>query len=215
MAPASIEPANVAGTALDRYFHICAFFDSRDEEYSALSSYYREGLESNEKALHIVEADLCGEHRNRLGAMGIDVARCEHEGRLQVMTPAETYLIDGCFDPDKMLVNVDEIISTAKAQGYRRTRIMGKMSWALEGAPGSERLIEYEARVNEVLSRTCQPAICVYDATRLTGGMMLDILRCHPLTLVNGVVHENPYFTPPEQFLSELEHRKRRATAAE
>jgi hypothetical protein len=212
MTQLALEPASVAGTPLIRYFHICAFFDSRDQEYAVLGSYYREGLESHEKALHIVAPEVRSEHRERLGAMGIDVARCECEGRLQVVTPAETYLVDGEFDPDKMLVNVDNILSEAKAQGYRRTRIMGNMSWALQGAPGSERLIEYEARVNEVLSRTRQPAICVYDATQLTGAMMLDILRSHPLTLVNGVVHENPFFTPPEQFLSELQRRQGRAT---
>jgi len=211
MTQAALEPANVAGQPLDRYFHICAFFDSRDQEYAVLGSYYREGLASNEKALHIVAPEVRSEHRERLGAMGIDVACCEGKGQLQVVTPAETYLVDGKFDPDKMLVNVEKILEEARAQGYRRTRIMGNMSWALQGAPGSERLIEYETRVNEVLSRMGQPAICVYDATRLTGGMMLDILRSHPLTLVNGVVHENPFFTPAEQFLSELRQRQLRA----
>jgi hypothetical protein len=49
-----------------------------------------------------------------------------------------------------------------------------------------------------------------YDAARLTGTMMLDILRIHPLTLVKGVVHENSFFTPPDVFLRELGARGRR-----
>jgi hypothetical protein len=86
---------------------------------------------------------------------------------------------------------------------------MGNMNWALDDGARSERLIEYEARVNEVLTRTRQPAICVYDTSLLSGAMMLDILRTHPLTLVNGAVQSNPFFTPPEVFLEELQKRRR------
>jgi hypothetical protein len=146
--------------------------------------------------------------------MGIDVAGCEASGQLEVVTPAETYLAGGTFDPDKMLVAVEGVIASAIEHGFPRTRSMGNMDWALDGAPGSERLIEYESRVNEVLSRTLQLAICVYDTARLSGAMMLDILRSHPCTLVNGVIHENPFFTPPEVFLRELQSRRRGPASA-
>jgi hypothetical protein len=205
----------VAGTTLERYFHICAFFDSREQEYACLAGYYREGLTAGDKNLHIVDAFRREDHRARLGALGIDVQACEACGQLEVLTPADTYLTDGRFDPDKMLRTVEAVIAAAQSSGHPRTRLMGTMAWALESAPGSERLLEYETRVNEVLARTRQPAICVYDAARLSGNMMLDILRSHPLTLVNGVVHENPFFTPPELFLEELRSRPNalRATA--
>lgn len=88
------------------------------------------------------------------------------------------------------------------------------MNWVLRGAPGSDRLIEYEIRVNEVLAREKQPAVCVYDLKLLSGAMMLDIMRAHPLTLVNGVVHRNQFFTPPERFLDEIRHRQSAASVA-
>jgi hypothetical protein len=91
---------------------------------------------------------------------------------------------------------------------------MGNMNWALDGPPGSEKLIEYEVRVNEVLAREKQPAVCVYDLSRLTGSLMMDILRAHPLTLVNGVVHRNAFFTPPAQMLAELRERELTSGAA-
>lgn len=69
--PAALVPVNVAGTPLDRYFHICAFFDSRDQEYAVLGSYYREGLDAREKALHIVESNVREDHRERLSSLGI------------------------------------------------------------------------------------------------------------------------------------------------
>jgi MEDS: MEthanogen/methylotroph, DcmR Sensory domain len=213
MSTATLKRVEIAGTPLDRYFHVCAFFDSRDQEYSVLESYYKEGLANGEKTLHIVDPKLRDDHRNRLGRMG-DVVACEDCGQLEGVTPAETYLQGGTFVPEKMLVTVDAVIAAARERGFPRTRIMGNMNWALDDGPSSERLIEYEALVNEVLTRTRQPAICVYDTSLLTGAMMLDILRTHPLTLVNGAVQANPFFTPPEVFLEELQKRRRPRASA-
>ncbi len=88
--------------------------------------------------------------------------------------------------------------------GYKRLRIMGNMDWVFTDLPGSDKLIEYEAEVNEVLSRNRQPAVCVYDISKLSGGMMMDLLRTHPLTLIGGIVQENPFYTEPARMLEEL-----------
>jgi hypothetical protein len=90
------------------------------------------------------------------------------------------------------------------------------MGWALDGHPGSEQLIEYEARVNAVLARNRQPAVCIYDTTRLSGSRVMDILRAHPLTIVGGAIHENPFYIEPEALLRGLlrELEARRSTRA-
>lgn len=200
--------ATLAGTTLDRYYHVCAFFNSRDEEYGVLTHFYKEGLAWGEKALHIVNPDLRDDHKHRLRSAGIDTASYEACGQLAVLTSEETYLENGAFDSDRMLQTVDEVLAAGISEGYPRTRIMGNMAWALEGRPGSDQLIEFEAQVNDVLARTRQPAICVYDIASLSGAMMMDILRAHPLTLTGGVVHENPFFTPPDVLLQELRARR-------
>lgn len=35
----------------------------------------------------------------------------------------------------------------------------------------------------------------------------MDILRTHPMAIVGGVLRENPFFVPPEEFLRELRRR--------
>lgn len=198
----------LANTKLDEYFHVCAFFHSRDEEYDVLGSFYREGLEWGEKELHICDASQCDDHRKRLRSSGIDVDGAEQRGQLQVLPADAVYLEHGVFDQDRMLRTVDEVIAAGLASGFPRSRIMGNMGWALDSTKLSEQLVEYEARVNEVLARNRHPAVCVYDVNRLSGKMMMDILRCHPLALVGGVVQRNPFFTPPERMLEELRVRK-------
>jgi hypothetical protein len=36
----------------------------------------------------------------------------------------------------------------------------------------------------------------------------MDILRTHPMVIVGGILRENPFFEPPEQFLRELRRRR-------
>jgi hypothetical protein len=206
------EPS-LAGTTLEPYYHVCAFFGRRDDEYRVLAPFYRETLDWGEKLLHVIDERLRSDHEAQLERHGVDVCGCLQAGQFQIYGWGDTYLRDGKFDQDKMLVAVQGVIDEARGEGYPRTRIMGNMNWALDGHPGSEGLIDYEVRVNEVLSREKQPAVCVYDLNRLTGAMMMDILRAHPLTLVNGVVHRNPFYTPAEEMLEELRQRERRPTS--
>lgn len=209
-----IREASLAGTTLDPYYHVCAFFGSPDDEHRVLGPFYRETLEWGEKLLHVIDRRLEDDHVERLEQQGVPACACRESRQFEIFGWEDTYLKDGVFDQQKMLTAVQGVIDGARRDGFPRTRIMGNMNWAFEGAPGSDDLIEYEARVNDVLAREKQPAICVYDLRRLTGAMMMDILRAHPLTLINGVVHRNQFFTPPEELLAEVRRRRAGAPAA-
>jgi hypothetical protein len=37
--------------------------------------------------------------------------------------------------------------------------------------------------------------------------VVLDIFRTHPMVIVGGVLAENPFYVPPDQFLRELDAR--------
>jgi hypothetical protein len=56
----------LAGTTLDRSRHVCAFFNSKEEEYRVLLPFIREGFEQHDKAFHIVEDGHRPEHRQDL-----------------------------------------------------------------------------------------------------------------------------------------------------
>jgi hypothetical protein len=193
---------------LDRYHHVCAFFNSEDEEDQVMMPYYSETLAWREKALHIVGADKQDEHLQRLRRHRIDVDACMASGQLQVLPAEKVYLQNGVFDKDSMLATVVGVFARAMEEGYPRLRIMGNMGWAFPCTIGADELIQYEAEVNQVLARTRQPAVCVYDMAWLSGTMMIDILRCHPLTLIGGVVHENPFYIPPDKLVPQLQQRQ-------
>lgn len=64
-------------------------------------------------------------------------------------------------------------------------------------------LLEYEARLNLVPDPK-DPVVCAYDLTKFTGDVIMDVLRTHPAIIVWGVLQENRFFVPPEQFLHRI-----------
>ena len=48
------------------------------------------------------------------------------------------------------------------------------------------------------------PVICTYDLSQFGAEVVIDILRVHPLVIIGGIMHENPFYTPPDEFLQEL-----------
>jgi len=150
---------HLAGTTLDRYRHVCAFFHSRDEEYKVLLPFIKEGIERHEKAFHIVDSALRHDHVHRLEEAGIDVTACESSGQLEVRRWEEAYLRQGHFDQHAMLALIQEVLETGKTQQFPLTRLVANMEWALEDRPGVNDLVEYETRLNFILPKYADPVI--------------------------------------------------------
>jgi hypothetical protein len=104
---------------------------------------------------------------------------------------------------------IDHLLIAAREAGYRRTRLLGDMDWALENQIRDGDLIALEARLNEVYSRHEVWVICAYDLTRFSGSVVLDVMRTHPVAMIGGVLQHNPFYIPPAQMLKELGDRGR------
>ncbi|HEY2368350.1 MAG TPA: MEDS domain-containing protein, partial [Polyangiaceae bacterium] len=126
---------------------------------------------------------------------------------LDVTTWDDAHLLGGRFDQERMIASLEELMRVHAATGRPTMRLVGQMGWIFSSPPGIEQLVAYEASVNEVLNRGRTPTVCVYDVRRMTGSMVMDLLRAHPLTVVNGVLNENPFYTPAREMLRELEQR--------
>ena len=149
----------LAGTTLGRSRHVCAFFNSPDEEYRVLLPFIKEGFERGEKAFHIVNPALRKEHLRRLESVGIDTDAAEKDGQLALCNWEDAYLREGRFDQDRMLALIEEVLEGGKQQGFPLTRLVAHMEWALEDRPGVNDLVEYETRLNYLLPRYKDPVI--------------------------------------------------------
>ena len=197
-----------AGGTLGVQRHICAFFNSIDEEHRVLRSFIRDGLDGGEKGFHIVDPELRDEHLKRLAGAGINVERAIATGQLEVRPWQEAYLCGDRFNQDAMLALIEEVLQSGAATGYPLTRLLAHMEWALLDKPGVDDLVEYETRLNYVLPKYDDPVICTYDLTKFGSSVAMDIMRTHPAVIIGGVLQENPFFVPPDQFLLEIRERR-------
>ena len=206
-----------AGGTLGRHRHICAFFNSIDEEHTVLRSFIKDGFDRGEKASHIVDPEEREEHLKWLGEAGINVQQALAAGQLEVLPWSNTYVRDDRFDQDGMLALIEKLFQSGAAAGYALTRLVGHMQWALLDKPGVNNVLEYEARLNYLLPKYNDPVICTYDLSKFPASMVMDIMRTHPVVIIGGILQENPFYVPPDQLLREIRERqadrKRAATA--
>jgi hypothetical protein len=198
-----------ADSSLGEHRHVCAFFNNPDEEHRALRSFFKDGFDRGEKATHIVEAAKREDYLRRLADAGINVRETMDAGQLEVLPWTDMYVRDHRFDQDAMLASVEELIQSGETAGYPRTRLVGHhMDWLFQDQPAVNNLLQYEARLNHVLSKYDAPVICNYDLSKISASVAMDIMRTHPVVIVGGLLRENPFFVPPEEFLLEMRERR-------
>ncbi len=111
----------LAGVNLAGRNHVCAFFNTIDEEHRVLGSFYKDGLDRGEKAAHIVDPENRDEHLKRLADAGIPVKKMMDTGQLDVLPWTDAYVRDHRFDQDAMLATVEKLMQSAAAAGYPLT----------------------------------------------------------------------------------------------
>jgi len=197
-----------AGSQLDENRHVCAFFNSNDEAYRVLLPFIKDGFDRGDKAIHVINPGQREDHLNRLTAAGIDEATARRQGQLELRINTEAYLRDGSFDPDRMLELFEQLASGNAKHGFPLSRIVCQMDWAFEGLSCVDDLVAFESRVNNVWCHQEDAVICVYDLAKVGGNTVIDILRTHPMVIIGGILQQNPFFVPPEEFLPELRQRR-------
>lgn len=197
----------LAGSVVREQRHIGAFFQSDEERYRVLGPFIAEGIARGDKALHIVDPPDRDRYVQGLMQHGIDAPAAEARHQLDLLSWDETYLRDGRFDKFSMAAMLEGMLRDGKAEGYPMTRAVGYMEWALGDQPGVEQIVEYEARLNEVLAGNTDVVICAYDLKKFPGQLVIDVLRSHPAVIVSGALHENPFYTPPELMIEEVRNR--------
>ena len=127
--------------------------------------------------------------------------------QLEVLDSYGTYLADGGFLPERMLKFWEG--KARQDPGGRPgpgrpadARNIGDMSWAHRDESVVSDLMGYESELNRIMSNFPQVNLCLYDLTRCSGDLIMDVLKTHPKALLGGMVIDNPYYLDPDEFLA-------------
>lgn len=194
-----LEKVRAAIERLSPCVHACAFYGERDEEAEMSAVYVRAGLARRELCVCIVDD---GRERiiDALSSEGVEVEDELRKGRLVFF---EKQLAQNLTVLD-MLGKIEQWTEGARRAGHSGCRVSGEMTWALHGGGSVEQLAEFEARLslNQVYERHACIGLCQFDLRRFTPEQVREMIMLHPFVVVGDRVCRNPYYVPPERYLS-------------
>ncbi len=184
--------------------HACLIHDSpEDWPAEIIIPFLMVGLERGEKCLCSLEAYSADEARAHLHRGGLNVTALEESGQL-LFYEKETYTQRLSFDPNRMIAVLIEEVQKAMDKGYRALRVTDGMAWALPGRPGSEKVLEYEAKLNrDFFPRYPCLALCQYHRGKFDAAIVKGALMTHPLVALDDQIYRNSYYISPDEFMGE------------
>jgi signal transduction histidine kinase/ActR/RegA family two-component response regulator len=183
--------------------HLCLVYRSAAEQTAALVPYLKAGLAAGERCLFVGHGTSARRLEHALTEASIDVQGECDRGALVFVTQRDNWLPGGRFDPGAMMDSLRQAEQQALDDGFSGLRATWNMGWVLEGTPGADRLIEYEAHLNRFLagSRTC--ALCRYSRDGSSPELIEDALQTHPLAVLGDQICPNAYYEPPDMVLGD------------
>ncbi len=181
--------------------HLCLIYETQEEQFASVIPFMSIGLKRGEKCVYIADENTGSQVIDAMKSYGIDTEKYLLSRQLAVITKQESYLKNGFFDPDGMIDVLKESVNIALGEGFSALRVTGEMTWALCGDPGVERLIEYEAKLNDFFPYFDALAICQYNLKRFSADIITNVIRTHPTVIFKDTVCKNFYYIPTEEFL--------------
>jgi PAS domain S-box-containing protein len=179
--------------------HLCALYETEQEQLSQVSSFLERGLQNGEKLFYISDDHTCQETFKAMRKNGIPVDESLESGQLAALTDEGAYRQNGGFNASRMIAMMrqwDRASITSKGPGVR---VAAEATWLLRGLLETGPYLELETALKHFLpvSRCC--LLIQYDRWAFDSTFLLDVLSSHPVIVEGTNVYENIYYVPAEE----------------
>jgi two-component system, sensor histidine kinase PdtaS len=104
-----------------------------------------------------------------------------------------------------MIAMLHQAVKDALDAGFTGLCAGGDMSWLLDEAPGSERLVEYEARLNHFYRTNHALGLCLYNVRTIPAALLDHCMATPPtVRMEDSILLENPFYELPETAVSRI-----------
>ncbi|MEU9044282.1 MULTISPECIES: MEDS domain-containing protein [unclassified Kitasatospora] len=149
--------------------HLCRTYADESQWARQVGDLLREGIALGQQVLYYAHSRTPLEVTARVRADGRDLGAAVEREQVRVHSAADSYLRRLPLDPDLMIAGLRDSCRLALAQGWSGLRVIGEMDWAAQQAPGADRLLEYELRLDtEVFADLPVTGICLYTTQAAT-----------------------------------------------
>src|ERR1035437_5623034 len=84
-------------------------------------------------------------------------------GQIRLVAATDAYLAGALFEPARTVEFYRQAWRESRRRGYPVLCVIGEMSWSLRDCPGTDRLLEYEARYAQEFASVPAITLCLYD----------------------------------------------------
>lgn len=163
--------------------HLCLFYDSRDDLLNSLSTYYKEGLEHNERCIWVTADPINVEDAKKTMSRVIpDFYKYLDKGQMEIFHYDEWYTKGGSFDIGRTLKAWIDKHDRALEAGYDGTRVSGNTTWIEDH--DWHNFVDYEEEINRVIGQFRMIVLCTYSLERCNAQAAMDVIRHHQYALV-------------------------------
>jgi signal transduction histidine kinase len=186
--------------------HKCLIYDGdAAEQLPVVVPLLEEGLSDNWRCLYLGSPDAIQMVDAALTAKGVDTHR-EMGRKALVLSSDRSHLKDGRFDPGAMVDGLRSAIDESLRAGFHGLCATGDMRWELGADENFDRLLEYEARLEQVFREMPLRGVCQYHRGMVPAQAVEDALVTHRSTyLGHRLNQDNLFYVPPELLLQARE----------
>ena len=183
--------------------HLCAIYADPEQHLHAAEPFIRQGLDRREKVVYITDPATRDSVTASMAHRGAPIEACVQTGQLVLLDSQGIGATGGTLDEPGMHETLARAASHATAQGYASLRVLVDVTWALHGQVGAQQLVACEAKLNQFLHDQPCIILCLYDQRMHEPSLLLELLRVHPIGVVEGEACQNIYYVPHADFFGE------------
>jgi hypothetical protein len=182
--------------------HVCLLFEREEEKRQIVLAYVKLGVQRAEKVIYVGNAYRPETGIDLYSREDFDRENSIPDGQLRITNFSELSMCSSIFDPDRLLRLLQNETAIALGECWHGLRMVMEMTWALEGLPGSSRLVEFESKANTCFRNGKCRAMCLYDLRRFSPLLILHVLATHPRVIYQGQICDNIFYKIPQSFIT-------------
>ncbi len=177
--------------------HICAIFDNHAQQMEVMAAFLGVGLITGQRCVWVGPPASSEALRAQLARIGGDLPTLEASGQLLFIPEIDFYLRGGAFDINRNLALLHTLLRENRRDGYLTMRFAGDLSYLQRGTLALDQWEEYESRLTAEARRLPVAVVCQALRSQLTGEHIVSAFRSHPIIVLGGDIHENPFCAVP------------------
>jgi hypothetical protein len=175
--------------------HFCLFYRDEEEQIATTIPFISQGLERRERCIYFGDGNSVRTIARALTATGVDVGTEVARGAL-LLDSGRDYLVDGKFDPDRMVGLLEGGVEATREAGFAGWRATGDTHWEIGPEVDYETLIRYEEVLDLCFEGRPMVGICQQDLRLMPPQTVEGLFRTHRKAIVEGVLQDSVTYRP-------------------